>query len=140
MSAIVREAQGAHLCALFIKAHGDTGDYEYALGAANSAAKHLQAILAKLPATSPLPHFPTFPRRRKTRQVRTRGTEKSVPTVPRKYPRRTPRPSHQPQRKAGRYSIKETPQHVSQWDSIPPLLTVVILTARKLLLVSKLGN
>ncbi|WP_256388830.1 hypothetical protein [Corynebacterium sp. HMSC078A10] len=29
MTDIVREAQGAHLCALFIKAHGDTGDYEY---------------------------------------------------------------------------------------------------------------
>ena len=48
MSAIVREAQGAHLCALFIKAHGDTGDYEYALDAANSAAKHLQVIQAEL--------------------------------------------------------------------------------------------
>ena len=46
MSAIVRESQGAHLCALFIKAHGDTGDYEYALDAANSVAKHLQVILA----------------------------------------------------------------------------------------------
>ncbi|MEM5984620.1 hypothetical protein CYJ44_000365 [Corynebacterium hesseae] len=54
MSAIVREAQGAHLCALFIKAHGDTGDYEYALDAANSAAKHLQVIQAELPSTSPL--------------------------------------------------------------------------------------
>ena len=54
MSAIVRESQGAHLCALFIKAHGDTGDYEYALDAANSAAKHLRAIQAELPATSPL--------------------------------------------------------------------------------------
>ena len=54
MADIVREAQGAHLCALFIGAHGDSGDYEYALDAANSAAKHLQAILAELPATSPL--------------------------------------------------------------------------------------
>lgn len=51
---IVREAQGAHLCALFIKAHGDTGDYEYALDAANGAAKHLQVIQAELSATSPL--------------------------------------------------------------------------------------
>lgn len=42
MPDVVREAQGAHLCALFIKAHGDTGDYEYALNAANSAATHLQ--------------------------------------------------------------------------------------------------
>ena len=50
----IREAQGAHLCALFIKAHGDSGDYEYALDAANSAAKHLQTIQAELPATSPL--------------------------------------------------------------------------------------
>ena len=51
---IVHEAQDAHLCALFIGAHGDTGDYEYALDAANSAAKHLQVIQAGLPATSPL--------------------------------------------------------------------------------------
>ena len=51
---IVHESQDTHLCALFIKAHGDGGDYEYALDAANSAAKHLQAILAELPATSPL--------------------------------------------------------------------------------------
>jgi len=51
---IVHEAQDTHLCALFIKAHGEDGDYEYALDAANSAAKHLQAILAELPATSPL--------------------------------------------------------------------------------------
>ncbi len=54
MAGIVHEAQGTHLCALFIGAHGDTGDYEYALDAANSAAKHLQAILAELPSTSPL--------------------------------------------------------------------------------------
>ena len=40
-------------CALFIKEHGEGGDYEYALDAANSAAKHLQAIQAKLPATGP---------------------------------------------------------------------------------------
>lgn len=58
MADIVREAQGAHLCALFIKAHGDSGHYEYALDAANSAAKHLQAILAELPAT---PHRPATP-------------------------------------------------------------------------------
>lgn len=51
---IVHEAQGAHLCVLFIKAHWDTGDYEYALDAANSAAKNLQALQAELPATSPL--------------------------------------------------------------------------------------
>ncbi len=51
---IVREAQGAHLCALFIKAHGDSGDYEYALDAANSAAKHLQVLQAELSAISPL--------------------------------------------------------------------------------------
>lgn len=50
----IREAQGAHLCALFIKAHGDSGDYEYALDAANSAAKHLQALQAELSTTSPL--------------------------------------------------------------------------------------
>jgi hypothetical protein len=43
---IVHETQDTHLCALFIKAHGDTGDYEYALDAANSVAKHLQVILA----------------------------------------------------------------------------------------------
>ena len=55
MADIVHEAQDTHLCALFIGAHGDAGDYEYALDAANSAAKHLQAILAaELPATSPL--------------------------------------------------------------------------------------
>lgn len=54
MAGIVHEAQDTHLCALFIGAHGDTGDYEYALDAANSAAKHLQAILAELPSTSPL--------------------------------------------------------------------------------------
>ncbi|MDK8834045.1 hypothetical protein [Corynebacterium striatum] len=54
MTDIVHEVRGAHLCALFIKAHGDTGDYEYALDAANSAAKHLQVIQAELPATSPL--------------------------------------------------------------------------------------
>ncbi|MDK6814189.1 MULTISPECIES: hypothetical protein [Corynebacterium] len=54
MTDIVRESQGAHLCALFIKAHGDTGDYEYALDAANSAAKHLQVMQAELPTTSPL--------------------------------------------------------------------------------------
>ena len=54
MAGIVHEAQDTHLCALFIKAHGDTGDYEYALDAANSAAKHLQVLQAELPATSPL--------------------------------------------------------------------------------------
>ena len=54
MADIVHEAQDTHLCALFIGAHGDTGDYEYALDAANSAAKHLQVIQAELPATSPL--------------------------------------------------------------------------------------
>ena len=50
MPDIVHEAQDTHLCALFIKAHGDGGDYEYAL----DAAKHLQVIQAELPATSPL--------------------------------------------------------------------------------------
>jgi len=54
VAGIVHEVQDTHLCALFIGAHGDTGDYEYALDAANSAAKHLQVILAELPATSPL--------------------------------------------------------------------------------------
>ena len=54
MADIVHEAQDTHLCALFIKAHGDGEDYEYALDAANSAAKHLQAIQAELPAASPL--------------------------------------------------------------------------------------
>ena len=54
MADIVHEAQDVHLCALFIGAHGDTGDYEYALDAANSAAKHLQVIQAELPTTSPL--------------------------------------------------------------------------------------
>lgn len=39
---------------LFIKAHGEDGDYEYALDAANNAAKHLQVKLAQLPATSQL--------------------------------------------------------------------------------------
>lgn len=52
MADIVHEAQDTHLCALFIKAHGDGGDYEYTLDAATSAAKHLQAIQAELPATS----------------------------------------------------------------------------------------
>ena len=33
MADIVHEAQDTHLCALFIGAHGDTGDYEYALDA-----------------------------------------------------------------------------------------------------------
>lgn len=47
MADIVHEAQDTHLCALFIKAHGDGEDYEYALDAANSAAKHLQAIQAE---------------------------------------------------------------------------------------------
>ncbi|MDV2435925.1 hypothetical protein [Corynebacterium tuberculostearicum] len=51
---IVHEVQDTHLCALFIGAHGDGEDCEYALDAANSAAKHLQAIQAELPATSPL--------------------------------------------------------------------------------------
>lgn len=54
MTDIVHEAQDTHLCALFIKVHGDGGDYEYALDAANSAAKHLQVIQAELPAASPL--------------------------------------------------------------------------------------
>ena len=54
MADIVHEAQDTHLSALFIKAHEDGGDYEYALDAANSAAKHLQEIQAELPATSPL--------------------------------------------------------------------------------------
>ena len=54
MAGIVHEAQDTHLCALFIGAHGDTGDYEYALDTANSAAKHLQVIQAELSATSPL--------------------------------------------------------------------------------------
>ena len=39
---------------MFIGAHGDTGDYEYALDAANRAGKHLQVLQAELPATSPL--------------------------------------------------------------------------------------
>lgn len=50
MADIVHEAQDTHLCALFIKAHGGGGDYEYALDAAN----YLQAIQVELPATSPL--------------------------------------------------------------------------------------
>lgn len=50
MADIVHKAQDTHLCALFIKAHSEDGDYEYAL----NAAKHLQAIQAELPATSPL--------------------------------------------------------------------------------------
>lgn len=50
MADIVHEVQDTHLCALFIKAHGVGGDYEYAL----DAARHLQAIQAELPATSPL--------------------------------------------------------------------------------------
>ena len=33
---------------------GDSGDYEYALDAANSAVKHLQIIQTEFPATSPL--------------------------------------------------------------------------------------
>ena len=47
---IVHQTQDAHLCALFIKAHGDSGDYEHALDAANN----LQAIQEELPSTSPL--------------------------------------------------------------------------------------
>ena len=54
MADIVHGAQDTHLCALFIKAHGEDGDYEYALDAANSAAGHLQAILEELTDTSPL--------------------------------------------------------------------------------------
>ena len=50
MADIVYKAQDTHLCALFIKAHGEDGDYEYAL----DAAKHLQVLQAELPATSPL--------------------------------------------------------------------------------------
>ena len=49
MADIVHETQ-EYLCTLFIKAHGEDGDYEYAL----DAAKHLQVIQAELPATSPL--------------------------------------------------------------------------------------
>lgn len=56
MTDLVREVRGAHLCALFLRAHGDTGDYEYALDAANSAAKHLQVMQAELPAISPPAH------------------------------------------------------------------------------------
>lgn len=41
-----------------ITAHGDSGHYEYALDAAGSAAKHLQAIQAELPAA---PHRPATP-------------------------------------------------------------------------------
>lgn len=52
MAGIVHEVQDTHLCALFIGAHGDTGDYEYALDAANSADKHLRAMQAELPSTS----------------------------------------------------------------------------------------
>lgn len=52
MADIVHEAQDTHLCALFIKAHGEDGDYEYALDAANSADKHLRAMRAELPSTS----------------------------------------------------------------------------------------
>jgi hypothetical protein len=54
VAGIVHETQDTHLCALFIGAHGDTGDYEYALDAANSAAKHLQVTQAELPSASPL--------------------------------------------------------------------------------------
>lgn len=54
MTDIVHEVQDTHLCALFIGAHGDSGDYEYAFDAANSAAQHLRAIQAELPAASPL--------------------------------------------------------------------------------------
>ena len=42
------------LCVLFIRVHGEDGDYEYALDTVNSAAGHLQVIQAELPATSPL--------------------------------------------------------------------------------------
>ena len=60
MADIVHEAQDTHLCALFIKGHGEDRDYEYALDATNNAAKHLQAILAELPASSPLPPTPEY--------------------------------------------------------------------------------
>ena len=54
MTGLVHEAQDRHLCTLFSKAHGGGGDCKLTLGAANSAAKHLQVILAGLPATSQL--------------------------------------------------------------------------------------
>lgn len=50
MADVLHEAQDTHLCALFIKGHGEDGDCECAL----DAAKHLQAILTELPSTSPL--------------------------------------------------------------------------------------
>mgnify|MGYP006975424699 FL=1 len=78
MTDIVHEAQDTHLCALFIKAHGEDGDYKYALDAANNAAKHLQEILAELPATSPLA------RDAGTLAKLARGTEKSVSTATRR--------------------------------------------------------
>lgn len=53
MADIVHETQ-EYLCTLFIKAHGEDGDYEYPLDGSSSAIKHLQLILAELPATSPL--------------------------------------------------------------------------------------
>lgn len=44
----------ARTCAPYsLKLRGG-GDYEYALDAVNSAAKHLQVILAELPTSSPL--------------------------------------------------------------------------------------
>lgn len=73
---IVHEAQGAHLCVLFIKAHWDTGDYEYALDAANSAAKHLQVIQAELPTTGP--------QCRKARKARARRAAEPVSTAARR--------------------------------------------------------
>lgn len=65
MAGVVLEAQSAQLCALFNKAHGDSGDYEYALDAANSAVTHLPALRG-----GTVCHFPTDPRRRKARNAR----------------------------------------------------------------------
>lgn len=61
MADIVHEAQDTHLCALFIKAHGDGGDYEYAL----DAQQRRQTPASNTSRTTR--YFPTGPRRRHTR-------------------------------------------------------------------------
>lgn len=56
MADIVHEAQDTHLRALFTKAHGEDGDYEHALDAANSAAKQYWQNCQLLPHWPATPH------------------------------------------------------------------------------------
>ncbi|WP_257183692.1 hypothetical protein [Corynebacterium cystitidis] len=100
MAGIVHKAQDVHLCALFIEAHGKAD----ALDAANSAAGHLQAIqvwnylpLPRCPDAGILAKFVCMAQRNLSLQR------------PADNPDETSRLSHQSQRKAERYSIKEIP-------------------------------